>query len=198
MESDSTSERIAEAAMERFIRHGVRKTNLEEVAFDAGVTRVTVYRYFGDKKGLVRAICQRIAGLFRAAARQEPGDSVQVIGERLNELGTALRRLPDGNFLASLDEIRRTYPDVYAEYRAEREQAVDCVFHYMLDTARRETLVREGLNVDVLKAIFMASVVGLLENRALISSNVPLAEVFHTVTEVFRRGILKPREGDDP
>jgi hypothetical protein len=33
--------------------------------------------------------------------------------------------------------------------------------------------------------------VGLIENPTLISAGVPLAEVFTTVTEVFRNGILK-------
>jgi hypothetical protein len=38
-------------------------------------------------------------------------------------------------------------------------------------------------------------VVGLIENPALVSSNVSLAEVFATVTTVFRHGILKDSAG---
>jgi hypothetical protein len=57
-------------------------------------------------------------------------------------------------------------------------------------------LLREGLNRDVLRIIFRTSVVGLIENPSLVSSNVPFAEICATVTEVFRHGILKPETGD--
>ena len=64
-------------------------------------------------------------------------------------------------------------------------------FQQALATATRERSLRKGLNLEVLKAIFWAAVVGLIENPALVSSNVSLAEVFTTVTKVFRHGILK-------
>ncbi len=76
MENDATRDRIALAALELFLTQGVKRTNLAEVAFAAGVTRVTVYRYFGDKRGLVRAVCMRIAGIFQRAARRGPADSI--------------------------------------------------------------------------------------------------------------------------
>lgn len=191
MAIDTTSERIASAALGLFLVQGVKKTNLDEVAFQAGVTRVTVYRYFGDKNGLVRAVCMRIASIFQQAAEGGPSDSMQAVEARLNRLGTELTALPQGNLLLRLNEIRRLYPEVYEEFRAAREAAVDSLFQQALTAATREATIREGLNREVLKTIFLASVVGLIENPTLVSSNVPLAEVFATVTEVFRHGILK-------
>ena len=49
-------------------------------------------------------------------------------------------------------------------------------------------------NQDVLRAVFWSAVIGLIENPALISSNVSLAEVLNTVQQVFRYGILKRPE----
>ena len=54
-DSSPSAERIVNAALDLVLAQGVKKTSLEEVAQRAGVTRVTVYRYFRDKKGLVRA-----------------------------------------------------------------------------------------------------------------------------------------------
>ena len=51
--------------------------------------------------------------------------------------------------------------------------------------------LRDDLHPDILRAIFWSSVVGLIENPALISANVSLAEVLTTVREVFGQGILK-------
>lgn len=194
METDSTSERIVTGALTAFLRQGVRRTSLAEVAFEAGVTRVTVYRYFGDKERLVRAVCMRITAAFARAAAGKADESTREIDARLSRLGMELDALPKGDLLPRLEEIRRLYPAVYEEFRAVRQASVDAIFRQALAAATRDATLRDDLNQEVLKAIFWASVVGLLENPALISSNVPLAEIVATVTEVFRHGILKTEE----
>lgn len=196
MDIDNTSDRIALAALAVFLRQGVRRASVEEVAFEAGVTRVTVYRYFGDKAGLVQAVCMRIAAIFQRAAVGRPDDTVGALDARLNQLGLDLGALPKGDLLPRLEEIRRLYPAVYEEFRTARQASVDAIFQQALAAATRDATLRGGLNPEVLKAIFWASVVGLIENPALISSNVSLTEIFATVTEVFRHGILKTGDAE--
>jgi AcrR family transcriptional regulator len=191
MAVDTTLSRITDAALELILAQGVKKTDLAQVAAQAAVTRVTVYRYCGNKQGLVRAVCLRIAAIFQRAADGRPADSTGDIDLRLNRLGEELSAMPKGDLLMRLEEIQRLYPDVYAEFRALRQAAVDGIFQQALAAATRERSLRKGLNLEVLKAIFWAAVVGLIENPALVSSNVSLAEIFTTVTEVFRHGILK-------
>jgi AcrR family transcriptional regulator len=191
MSVDSTSERIVLAALTLFLSVGVKKADLAKIAFQAGVARITVYRYCGDKKGLARAVCRHIAAIFERATGQAPGESFQEVDSRLNRLGQELSDLPKGNLLACLEEMRRIYPDVYQEFHEARQAAVDTIFQQALHVATQEQAIREGINPKVLRAIFWASVVGLLENPSLISSNISLTEIFSTVTEVFRHGILK-------
>jgi AcrR family transcriptional regulator len=192
MSADSTADRITTAALSLFFSRGVRKTDLTEVAYQAGVARITVYRYCGDKKGLVRAVCLRIAAIFQEAAEDDDAESTQDINRRLNQLGQNLATLPKGNLLAWLEEMHRLYPDVYDEFQTIRQTAVDHIFQQGLKLATRERALREGINPEVLKAIFGAAIVGLLENPTMISANISLAEIFATVAEVFRYGVLIP------
>ena len=191
MPTETTPHRIVTAALQLFAQQGVKKTDLDEVARHAGVTRVTVYRYFGDKQGLVRAACLRIAAAFQRAADDSPSESLQDLDERLNQLGAELSALPRENSLRTLDEVRRLYPEVHAEFRALREAAVDRLLQQSLAAAQRDGVLRDDLHQDVLRAIFWSAVIGLIENPALINSNVSLAEVLTTVQQVFRYGILK-------
>jgi hypothetical protein len=116
----------------------------------------------------------------------------------LNSLGRELALLPKEHLLARFEEIKRLYPDAYEEFRVAQREAIDQIFYQVLAAATREQSLRIGINSEVLKTIFWASTVGLIEAPSLISSNVSLAEIFTTVSEVFRHGILKeaPREGD--
>lgn len=63
---DETAGRILDAAVEEFRRHGVRGTSLDAIARRAGIGRVTIYRRFGDKNGLLRALTLRESRLIIA------------------------------------------------------------------------------------------------------------------------------------
>jgi AcrR family transcriptional regulator len=194
MKVDETADRIVASALKAFLQRGVRRSSLTDVAYEAGVTRITVYRYFGDKQGLVEAACRRMADVFRRAAEGHPGDSTVEVDARLKRMGEELGRLPPGNLLARFEEIRRLYPAAYEEYRAARQEALDQIFEQALVAASREHALREGINVQVVKAMFWASVVGLIENPAVIAANIPLAEICETVAAVLRYGMLKSQD----
>ena len=68
--SETTGKRILDTALELLLEQGIRKTSMDEVAERAGVTRVTIYRHFRDKKELVRAVFLRIADGIEARQRR--------------------------------------------------------------------------------------------------------------------------------
>ncbi|MBO2447350.1 TetR/AcrR family transcriptional regulator [Actinomadura barringtoniae] len=56
-----TRRRLLDAARRRMIDTGYHGLSLEQVAEDAEVTRVTVYRHFGSKLGLLEAVADDLA-----------------------------------------------------------------------------------------------------------------------------------------
>ncbi|MRH89888.1 TetR family transcriptional regulator [Nocardia sp. SYP-A9097] len=58
--------RILDAALLQFQRVGVKKTTIEDVAREAGVDRVTVYRRVGSRDNLVTAVFSREVALVLA------------------------------------------------------------------------------------------------------------------------------------
>lgn len=59
---------IIEAAVAAFFEHGFASASIEQIAAQAGVSKVTVYNHFGDKRGLftaaVEAECGRMESYF--------------------------------------------------------------------------------------------------------------------------------------
>lgn len=55
----STRDQILTAAFDRVADVGLARLSLEDVAVSAGVSRQTVYRYFGSREGLLRALVVR-------------------------------------------------------------------------------------------------------------------------------------------
>jgi AcrR family transcriptional regulator len=56
---DAVFDRVAAAALAEFAEHGIRRTSMEDVARRAGVSRMTVFRRFESKQGLVEVVIAR-------------------------------------------------------------------------------------------------------------------------------------------
>lgn len=56
---DALFDQVATAALDEFAEHGIRRTSMEDVARRAGVSRMTVFRRFASKQGLVQVVIAR-------------------------------------------------------------------------------------------------------------------------------------------
>jgi TetR/AcrR family transcriptional repressor of uid operon len=56
---DALFDRVAAAALDEFAEHGIRRTSMEDIARRAGVSRMTVFRRFASKQGLVEVVIAR-------------------------------------------------------------------------------------------------------------------------------------------
>ncbi|MFB9377565.1 TetR/AcrR family transcriptional regulator [Kineococcus gynurae] len=97
-----TRARVVEAAREQLLARGWAGTTIRSVAADAGVSRETVYKTFGGKAGLLKAVYDRtLAG----------DDAPVVMAER--PLFASLRRA------STAAEAARAYADVAAHIAEE-------------------------------------------------------------------------------
>lgn len=81
---------IVAAASRAFFEHGFAATSIEQVAADAGVSKVTIYNRFGDKRSLFTAAveheCERMRGSFSVPAMPQGSlrDRLLAIGEAMS------------------------------------------------------------------------------------------------------------------
>ena len=54
--SDDTSQRVLQAALTLFARHGFQRTSMADVAVEAGVARATLYLRYSDKRALFASL----------------------------------------------------------------------------------------------------------------------------------------------
>src|SRR6201993_5110657 len=68
--TDDARERILAAAERCIDRHGIRKTTMDDVACEVGVSRPSVYRYFADRDDLLIELITRHARSLLDGARK--------------------------------------------------------------------------------------------------------------------------------
>lgn len=71
-------DRIIKTARELFRRHGMRGVGVDAIAGQAGTNKMTLYRHFGSKDGLICACLREVAGesdqMWRKLEAAYPGD----------------------------------------------------------------------------------------------------------------------------
>ncbi len=194
MTIETTEQKILISALELFLNQGIKKTNLDEVAFRAGVTRITVYRYFSDKKWLVRAALMHIPAVLDETRSKLASDPAQNVEAVLDMIGAQFAAIPAGDLPALLDELQRVYPDVWTEVHKARLKGIKGVFDQLFTLAESQGLLRPGLNRAVVQAYFMSAVVNVLENPSMISLGLSTAKIFQTVKAIFLHGILNEKD----
>ena len=70
MSTDDARERILAAAERCIDRHGIRKTTMDDVACEVGLSRPSVYRYFADRDDLLIELITRHARSLLDRARK--------------------------------------------------------------------------------------------------------------------------------
>ena len=130
-------DRILDAAMRVFRRHGFRRSSIEQAAEEAGLTRQALYHHFSSKEALFRAVIERlyetsIAAEVAAArkaeeARHELADILVVqIGARLKHLFASLDGSPhlDELFSEHLAQARDLYQAYSTRFSGEVEATI--------------------------------------------------------------------------
>jgi AcrR family transcriptional regulator len=188
---NQTEEKILLSALTLFSERGISHTSVNEIAYHAGITRVTVYRHFPDKKELVIAAFLRVEQVFEkglAYLKQDPQAKFETF---LDQIGAGLSSLPARDVFARADELKRLYPDAYSAIQEVRAATLNGLFEFISAMARRQGLMRPGLNPAIVQTVFYELTVNLFDNPRFQSIGLTDAELFNAITDLLLHGILK-------
>ena len=188
---DQTREKILLSALALFSERGIRQTSVNEIAYRAGITRVTVYRHFPDKKELVLAAFLRVEQAFEKGLvelKQNPHADLETV---LDQIGQGLSTLPPGDVFARTDELKRLYPDAYNSVQEVRVATLNGLSEHFSAMAKRQGLLRPGLNRAIVQAVFWELTINLFDNPRFKSVGLSDAELYHAITDLLLHGILK-------
>jgi AcrR family transcriptional regulator len=189
-----TRHRIVLSALELFLTHGIKKTTVDEVAQQAGVTRVTVYRYFNDKKDIVRASFMHMLAVMQGALAELAREQDNDITWYTERIGKALGALPRGDLPARIDELKRLYPDILAEFRQTRLETFREIYHHVFAAAKRSGLLQANLKWEIVEAIFVEATFTVLESPLILSQGVSPGDIYSTFMDILLYGILKKKK----
>lgn len=185
----TTSQRILLAARDLLVARGVRRVSMDEVADAAGVTRMTVYRHFGNRERLVREAFLQLAESLGAVVADLDGQARPDVDAFLGRIGEVVMALPAG-LQAAMAELEKAHPEVHAEIRDRERRAIARLFDLLYSGAEAQGRIRPGLKRSVVEMLFWEVVTGFFDYPALQAQGLSPAEVFRTIVDVLLNGML--------
>jgi AcrR family transcriptional regulator len=79
--TDDSRERILAAAQRCIDRHGIRKTTMDDIASEVGLSRPNVYRYFADRDDLLIELITRHARALQDRSRKSISQQSSLSGQ---------------------------------------------------------------------------------------------------------------------
>ena len=119
---------ILDAAKRLFIVHGYERVSMDQIASEAGVSKLTVYSHFGDKDSLfgeaVRAHCEQgmPTSLFDEDAQTPLRKRLEVIGHAFFAMVMAPEAVAGHRILCSPQVTASALPTVFWEAGPQRVQ----------------------------------------------------------------------------
>jgi len=192
--ADRTRQRLLDAATATLNRVGIQGATTREIARQAGVNEVTLFRHFKSKEQLLRAVLQR--GLAAEAAILDEHSSWK---ESLERYARHYYSLWDKNkdfagaFLAEGYLWPKSMQAMIADVISPvRERLVS-----ILADAQKAGVVRSGLNIEcALDAFKNALYARLLLQGAYLPRNYSNDAYKSAVIEIFVRGMEAPNKGN--
>ena len=154
-------EAIVAAARQRFLDDGFTSTTIATIAADAGATADTIYKSFGGKAGLLRAMCEdalKGEGLIPAEQRSDAMQASETDPRRmLRGLGTLTTEVaPRINPLLLLLSTAAEADPAMAQLRADFDAARLARMTQVAQILATKTQLRPGLSVEEAAEIMWA------------------------------------------
>ncbi|MDB5970141.1 MAG: hypothetical protein JWQ90_2591 [Hydrocarboniphaga sp.] len=146
-EKPTTAERIVAAAYRCFDDYGIAKTTMEDVATAAGLSRASVYKYFGSKDEIVAHITDLEIGKINAEVRRRFVRRA-TIAESLTECLFLVVRAAMRNHCLRMVLQTIDYPSRAADPGSEAHRKQRGWWGTLLDDALRTGEFARDLSVD--------------------------------------------------
>jgi len=191
---ETTRDGILEAATRRFVRFGVPKTTMDEVAREAGCSRTTLYAHFRNKEDLYASLLQQDSEAFigeaAAVLETEAGAGEKI--RRIVEITRHTYARKGVMRLALARDTEMSLDSVAHAFTRNQEQRIVDLLRRVLDEGVAEGSLR---SIDTERVAYLMFHLGrfLVDRETAGIADYPFDDIVTLMDEVFAQGIAKPK-----
>lgn len=203
MPSDETRNKILNEATAMFLREGFLKTNLDTLSQMIFVSKRTIYKIFGSKKGLYRECIKRIIN----SVEHEDEINIRKNEKSINNIREFMESHSTGELMLmeqALNDLNKYFPDIYEECLKSSEQKRMARLVEQIKEGQQNGDILSSINPEIVAVIIQEMIKNRItpinRNYGSNDSVYLRSEIFTELMRIFLRGLLsekKIKEYDD-
>ncbi|WCF09121.1 TetR/AcrR family transcriptional regulator [Paenibacillus thiaminolyticus] len=184
------AEAILETGERLFFERGIQETSMEQIAEAVPVAKMTIYKYFQSKEGLLEAIIDRLM--------DESFQLMQTVMSEAKDIRDLFERLMNYRdfdqisplFISDLVEY---YPAIFAKLMSYQENRVIPVFEEALFRAQQAGQVRKDLSPHLM-VLYIMSMKEFMSQPGRLEGGFGLRTLAEQLMTMLCHGILTDRD----
>lgn len=191
-EKDALEQKLLDVAEAQLFRHGYKALNLNDVAREAGISKVTLYKVVENKYALAEKVVRRFLAQADAEMSTLLAGSLP-LEEKLRrgvQLLAALYLRMDKRFLSDLQSSLPALWQLIDDTRKGREQTLAALFA----KAQRAGVVRADVDAGLLAASLLVLVRGIFQPAFFITHDVSAERAGEMIVQLVLHGALTEAE----
>lgn len=193
--SAEVADRILEVGSHLFRQYGVRAITMDEIANKVGMSKKTLYAYFGDKDALVTSAIERYTHHLQTSCEMISSQSHDAVEEMIQ-----IMYFLDGTFRnmnpVVLLELERFHPSAFKVFLRYKEEYITRSIRENLLRGIREAVYRSEIDIEIISRYRMESSMLCFHQEVFPKDRFEMSRVQVELTEHYLYGItsLKGRK----
>ncbi|UYZ58669.1 TetR/AcrR family transcriptional regulator [Hymenobacter latericus] len=186
--STEIKDRILQAAVELFMRNGIRSVSMDDIAAQLGMSKKTLYKWFDNKDQIVLATMQQHLG------REE--SSCELVfaagGNALEEMFSLMhwhKQMLSTVHPSIFHELQKYYPEAWALFEEHKNTFILSKITENLRRGIDEGLFRADLDVEIIARLRLAEIELMFDGRVFPPRQFELQRLHMATVEHYLYGI---------
>jgi len=182
--------RILERSRELFFKYGYSRLSLDELAEDLGISKATIYRYFPDKKSLLRAVMVETREWVLSQLQAIVRDDRLAVKARLTAYLEFISRFMSGLSRDFIRDLRQKLPDLWKEMDSFRRQQVFPLVSEVILEGVKKGEIKSDLDGRLFLEMFWYLVQEFMNPDWIISHDYSPSELLQSIIDIVFYGIF--------
>jgi len=182
--------RIVAGARRHFFANGFRGVTMDDIAKELGMSKKTLYAHFPSKMALVEAvILDKFRGVEAELQQITSGSSSDFPGV-LHRMLKFIQGHTGEIQPPFIRDVRREAPEIWELVESRRRDIIRRYFGKLLGAGRREGTIRKDIPAEVVTAILLSAVQGIINPSTMEELDLTPKEGFSAIMTVILEGLI--------
>ncbi len=159
-------EKIVIKAKEMFLKLGFKSITMDDIAFEMGISKKTIYKYFSNKELLIEESTQMVHEEVRETIESTVANNHNAIEENF-EIRRMFKEMFKYSETSPVYQLKKHYPEVYQRVVGYQIEICQGCFRDNILKGISEGLYRDTIDVENYVKFYYTLIFSISENTAL-------------------------------